>query len=74
MAAVEKSASEAPSETKHAEVLEIAPENFADTQEFRDRERICVRKLDFVIAPLMGAFNFIVSLIASFILWGCTTC
>lgn len=56
-------------EAAHAEHLENAAvasdasdgADEAARSRFREMERRCVRKLDLYIAPLMGAFNFIVS-------------
>lgn len=50
-------------DVKHLEDLEITPQLYTDTAEFKERERKVVMKLDVFIAPLMGAFNFIVSLL-----------
>ena len=36
--------------------------DYYSSPEFKARERRVVRKMDFYIAPLMGSFNFIVSL------------
>jgi hypothetical protein len=47
---------------KHHDEFEITPQLYTDTAEFRERERKVVLKLDISIAPLMGAFNFMVSL------------
>ena len=49
-------------QAKHHEELEITPQLYTNTAEFRERERKVVLKLDISIAPLMGAFNFMVSL------------
>lgn len=49
-------------QAKHDEDVEITPQLYTETAEFKERERKVVRKLDIFIAPLMGAFNFIVSL------------
>lgn len=46
--------------SEHVEKLTTTEVPGIDDCELAERERICVRKLDFVIAPLLGAFNFIV--------------
>jgi hypothetical protein len=43
-------------EEKSSEMLETEEE----IERFKKMERACLRKLDLCIAPLMGAFNFIV--------------
>ena len=61
-----------PDEGKELDEIEVAPQQYTDTGEFKERERRVVRKLDIFIAPLMGAFNFIVSLCrSSWLLYRC---
>jgi hypothetical protein len=53
--------SEEKAQAKNFEDLEITPQLYTDSAEFKEREKKVLRKLDIYIAPLMGAFNFIVS-------------
>ncbi len=47
-------------EDNEKEELEVAQPESEDAAKFRKMERMCLLKLDICIAPLMGAFNFIV--------------
>ena len=54
-------------EVKHLEEVQkkeknIISEDYYASPEFKARERRVVRKMDWYIAPLMGSFNFIVSI------------
>lgn len=57
----ENTARDEPIKATDLEELEIAPPLYTDTAQFKARERKAVRKLDIFIAPMIGAFNFIVS-------------
>ncbi|KAH8812825.1 retrograde regulation protein 2 [Xylogone sp. PMI_703] len=59
MADTDEKTHEHYAKTDHLEELEVTPQLYTDTAEFKERERKVVRKLDTFIAPLMGAFNFI---------------
>ena len=47
-------------ETNHLEELKMSDDTGVDQARLEAMERTCVRKLDLVIAPLIGAFNFMV--------------
>ena len=56
---------------KHLEHFDVSDAAFAESAEFKRRETKVLWKLDLFIAPLMGAFNFIVSL---YHLFACSSC
>lgn len=43
-----------------ADELSLSEDAGVDHERLLEMERTCVRKLDLVIAPLIGAFNFLV--------------
>lgn len=47
-------------ETNHFEEMKMSDSTEVDQARLDAMERTCVRKLDIVIAPLIGAFNFMV--------------
>jgi hypothetical protein len=47
-------------ETSHFEEMKMSDSTEVDQARLEAMERTCVRKLDLLIAPLIGAFNFMV--------------